>query len=205
MKEYFYQYDEIGRPLFFFEFVSDFNYNFYSTSFISDESLNHFERALTYAMDCTVEGKLACKKTFIQLMELDSRRYLYYTSPLQRDFISSRYFNKRNLNLEQFKSDLQIIKKLQNNMLVNDFEYVNCLLSNMLNDIQLRKFELLMNTTLNDISRQEFVHRMDDFKQLDFKNDNQFYVCCIGLYQLLISVSQKHQYSCLVKQVKFEL
>ena len=204
MKEYFFQYDEIGRPLFFFEFIQDFNYNFYTTSFISDESLNYFERALTYAMDCTINKELACKNTFYKLMELDSRKFMNYTNSLQQDFISSRYLNNRKLNLDLLKSDLQIIKRLQNNMQIIDYENVNKLLSSMLNENQVRKFELLMNTNISAISRREFAHRIDMQLPVNFLDEHHYYVCFLGLYELLIYLNPINGFICRVKPVKSE-
>ena len=44
--EFYFQYDERGNPLYYFEFVPEFNYTLFTTSFIGTETELYFERSI---------------------------------------------------------------------------------------------------------------------------------------------------------------
>jgi hypothetical protein len=56
--EFYFQYNELGQPLFYFEFIGDFNYTFFTTSFIGVDSEAHFERAIDLDDCCRIDLSL---------------------------------------------------------------------------------------------------------------------------------------------------
>ena len=101
--EFYFQYDERGNPLYYFEFVPEFNYTLFTTSFIGVETELYFERSISYPVDCFLEKKEPCKTLFFQFLDMDSQRYIHYVNPIEHDFIASRYLKNRRIDFNLFK------------------------------------------------------------------------------------------------------
>jgi hypothetical protein len=203
--EFYFQYDESGNPLFYFEFVPEFNYTFFTTSFIGVETELYFERSISYPVACFLEKKEPCKTIFFQFLDMDSQRYIHYVSPIEHDFIASRYLKNRGIDFNLFKSERYIIKKLQTNGVFSGEEYANAVISEYLNRLGKEKFETLMKTKLTRIGKKIFFE--ETFDKISFASgftNNQFYSCSIGMYNLYFHQNDLGMYTCWLKQVKFE-
>ena len=203
--EFYFQFNEIGTPLFYFEFIPDFNYIFLTTSFIGVDTEAYFERSISYPVDCFLEKKIPCKKLFFELLDLDSQRFINYIDPIEHDFIASRYVNNRRIDFNLFKSERYIIKKLQTNGVFSGEEYANTVISEYLNRLGKEKFETLMKTKLTRIGKKNFFE--ETFEQISCTScltNHQFYSCSIGMYNLYFHQNDLGMYTCWLKQVKFE-
>ena len=203
--EFYFQYNELGQPLFYFEFIRDFNYTFFTTSFIGVDSEAHFERAIDYPVICCLEKKEPNKDFFFELLDLDTQKYLYFEDSMKHDFILPRYIKRNQLDLNSFKSDRHILKKLQTDGAFRSEEFATQVIANYLNSIGVNKFELFMNTKLQETSKSLFYEKMFDvltFNEL-FTTD-EFYRCEIGLYELFFYRSEEREYQCWMQQIIFK-
>ena len=203
--EFYFQYNELGQPLFYFEFIGDFNYTFFTTSFIGVDSEAYFERAIDYPVICCLEKKEPDKDFFFELLDLDTQKYLYFEDSMKHDFILPRYIKRNQLDLNSFKSDRHILKKLQTDGEFRSEEFASNVIANYLNSIGVNKFELFMNTKLQEISKSAFYEKMFDVLTLDelFATE-EFYRCEIGLYELFFYRREAGKYRCWLKQIVFK-
>jgi hypothetical protein len=203
--EFYFQYNELGQPLFYFEFIRDFNYTFFTTSFIGVDSEAHFERAIDYPVICCLEKKEPDKDFFFELLDMDTQKYLYFEDSIKHDFILPRYIKRNRLDLNLFKSDRHILKKLQTDGEFRSEEFASHVIANYLNSISLKKFELFMNTKLQEISKSVFYEKMFDILTFDeLFTTEEFYRCEIGLYELFFYRCEVGEYQCWMKQIVFK-
>jgi hypothetical protein len=199
--EFYFQYNELGQPLFYFEFIMDFNYTFFTTSFIGVDSEAHFERAIDYPVICLLEKKEPDKDIFFELLDIDTQKYLYFQDSIKHDFILPRYITRNRLDLNLFKSDRYILKKLQTDGEFRSEEYASHVIANYLNSINVKKFELFMNTKLQEISKSTFYEKMFDVLTLDeLFTTEEFYRCEIGLYELCFYRNEDGEYKCWMRK-----
>ena len=203
--EFYFQYNELGQPLFYFEFIRDFNYTFFTTSFIGVDSEAHFERAIDYPVICFLEKKEPDKDLFFELLEIDTQKYLYFEDSIKHDFILPRYIVRNRLDFNLFKSDRHILKKLQTDGEFRSEEFASHVIATYLNSISVKKFELFMNTKLQEISKSVFYEKMFDVLTFDelFATE-EFYRCEIGLYELFFYRCEVGDYQCWMKQIVFK-
>jgi len=203
--EFYFQYDEIGNPLFYFEFVPEFNYTFFTTSFIGVDTEVHFERSISYPVGCSLEKKIPCKKHFFELLDLDSQRYIHYVDPLEHDFISPYYLINKQIDFNLLKSERYIIKKLQNNGIFRSEDYANSVLSKCLNQLGKEKFERLMQSKWQPITKNFFFEAVfEKSSTISAITQGEFFMASVGAYSLYIQQDINRIFSCWLKQYYFE-
>ena len=199
--EFYFQYDEIGNPLFYFEFMPEFNYTFFTTSFLRNNTEVHFERSIAYPVSCRIEKKIPCKKLFFDLLDLDSQRYIHYIDSLEHDFISPHYIKNKQIDFNLFNSERHIIKKLQNNGIFRSEEYANSVLSKSLNLLGKEKFESLMQSKLQAITKHDFFEGLfEKASTISFLTKGDFFMVRVGAYSLFIQQDTNKKFSCWLKK-----
>jgi len=138
---FYFQYDETGKPLFYFEFARDTYYTIYESSFFSYNTDFFFERSIDYARDSVLEDYPLNIKFFYELLELDAQRYLFYENPIYHDFISKRYLIRTKVNFNLLKAEMRTLKMLQRQEEFKDLDYVSSIVSTCLNTLGKDKFE----------------------------------------------------------------
>lgn len=201
--EFYFQYDESGNPLYYFEFVPEFNYTLFTTSFIGTETELYFERSISYPVDCFLEKKEPCKTLFFQFLDMDSQRYIHYVNPIEHDFIASRYLKNRRIDFNLFKSERYIIKKLQTNGVFSGEEYANAVISEYLNRLGKEKFEVLMQSKLVLITKKIFFDGVFDMvSTINTLRESVFFMAKVGVYSLYILLDENRKFTCWLKQDK---
>lgn len=204
-KHTYFQYDEIGNPLFFIEFEANSYFTLFETSFFSDKTEFFFERSVNYARMSAIEDSPFDEAHFFELLELDCQRYIVYENPINFDFIDTRYLNGKNVDFQLLKSELQIIKKLQRGGVFKNLDYANNVLSNCLNILGKEKFEHQF-CSLTPIHKLHFFSHVFEFVTenriicfSEFTTDNYF-VCSIGAYDIYCYEDEKGVFSCWLKE-----
>ncbi len=206
-EELFYcKYNEIGIPLYYFDFEPNTCFSLFETSFFSDKTEGYFERAITYARSSVVEDYPFEKKHFFELLELDSELFIHFHPKNVHDFIPERYILNGMLNEKLFKTELHFIKKLQRGGRFASEEIAGIMLSNLVNAMGIVAFEKLFcvlipihklvffNTIFEVLAKNETLYLSDFVTE-------QFYSCTIGIYNLYFYKDEKGVYSCWLKEV----
>jgi hypothetical protein len=120
---------------------------------------------------------------------------------MKHDFILPRYIKRNRLDLNSFKSDRHILKKLQTDGGFRSEEFASNVIANYLNSIGVKKFELFMNTNLQETSKSAFYEKMFDVLTFDelFTTD-EFYRCEIGLYELFFYRNENREFKCWMRK-----
>ncbi len=199
--EFYYQFDEIGNPLFYFEFIPEFNYTFFTTSFLGINTEVHFERSIAYPVACRIEKKIPSKKIFFDLLDLDSQRYIHFIAPIEHDFISPHYIKNKQIDFNLFNSERHIIKKLQNNGIFRSEDYANSVLSKSLNLLGKEKFESFMQSKLQAITKHDFFEGLfEKASTISFLTKGDFFMVRVGAYSLFIHQDTNKKFSCCLNQ-----
>lgn len=203
----YFQYDEIGNPLFYIEFEGNTYFTLYETSFFSDKTEVFFERAIDYAQKSVIEDYPFDRKHFFELLEQDCQRYIVYENPINFDFIDTRYLNGKNVNFHLLKTEIYITKKLQRGGVFRNLDYANVIVSTCLNILGKEKFEHQF-CSLTPIHKLHFFSHVFEFVTenrimcfSEFTTDN-YVVCSIGAYDIYCYEDEKGVFSCWLKEVK---
>ena len=201
----FFQFNEIGQPLFYIEFEENSYFTLFETSFFSDNTELFFERSVNYARSSVLKDFPFDEKLFFELLELDSQRYILCENPINFDFISERYLKGKEVDFQLLKSELQIIKKLQRGGVFKNLDYANNVLSNCLNILGKDKFEHQFSK-LTSIGKLHFFSHVIEFVTenriryfSEFTTDN-YYVSKIGAYDIYCYQDEKGVFSCWLKR-----
>ncbi len=203
----YFQYDEIGKPLFFIEFEANSYFTLFETSFFSDKTELFFERSVNYARMSVIENYPFDEAHFFELLELDFRRYIYYENPINHDFIPRQFIQEIDPNFYFLKAETFITKKLQRGGKCRNLNYANEIISNCLNILGKEKFEHQF-CSLTPIHKLHFFSHVFEFVTenrimcfWEFTSDNYF-VCSIGTYDIYCYEDEKGVFSCWLKEEK---
>jgi len=204
-KQTYFQYDEIGKPLFFIEFEANNTFALLETSFFSKKTERFFERSLNFARNRILENTLFNEAHFFELLELDCQRYIYYENPINHDFIPRQFIQEIDPNFYYLKAQTFITKKLQRGEKCRNLNYANEIISDCLNILGREKFEhqfceLIPIHKLHFFSQvYEFVTEKSGLCFSEFNTDN-YLVCSIGAYDLYCYQDEKGVFSCWLKE-----